>query len=84
MACFVFQTWKYRSLFAYFFGMNLDHSIELEFSTIHFAMLARGLHKAIQMMDQNFFVLESGNYYLSARVFFKSSDVDLRDREILF
>ena len=47
-------------------------------------MFARGLYKAIQMMDSNFFVLEKGNQYLSAGVFFKLSDVDLRGREILF
>ena len=47
-------------------------------------MFARGLYKAIQMMDSNFFVLEKGNQYLSAGVFFKLSDVDVRGREILF
>ena len=44
--------------------MKLDHS-DLNF------LLARGLYKAIQMMDSIFFMLEKGNQYLSAGVFFK-------------
>ena len=65
-------------MFGYYVG-SLD-----QFSTIQFAMFARGLYKAIQMMDSNFFVLEKGNQYLSAGIFLKLSDVDLWGREILF
>ena len=84
MPRFLFRTWKYRA-HVQLLCWNEVGSLGLEFSTIQFAMLARRLYEAIQMMHGlQFFVLENSNQYLSAGVFFKSSDVDLRGREIFF
>ena len=63
--------------------MKLDQR-ELNFLLFNWSCLNVDFYEAIQIMDSNFSVLESGNQCLLVGLFVKLSGVALQDRHMLF